>query len=84
MAEAIKKEIRDQIIERIKTSGVPAAQVAREHGINPKTVYGWLEKSVSNGPSIMEVNKLRRENQALYQLIGMLTADNAKLKKGRW
>ena len=83
MSEPIKKEIRDQILARIKNEGIPAAQAAREHGINAKTVYGWLAKETMSDPTILEFNRLKRENQGLYQLIGQLTSELDKIKRGR-
>lgn len=78
---AIAKEIREQILARIKNDGIPAAQAAREHGVNPKTVYGWLELTTLKEPGILELSRVKRENQGLYELIGRLTSEVEKLKK---
>lgn len=83
MFTPIKKEIREQILSRIKNEGIPAAQVAREAGVSDKTVYSWLARLAEKEPSILEVNRLRRENEGLKHLIGLLTVEMHKLKKGR-
>lgn len=83
MSEPIKKEIREQILSRIKNDGVPVAQAAKEHGVNSKTVYGWLAKETMTEPTILEFNRIKRENQGLYQLIGQLTSELDKVKRGR-
>lgn len=83
MSQTISKEIKEQILSRIKNDGLPAAQVAREHGISDKTVYGWLAKTAERQPGILEINRLKRENEGLKHLIGLLTVEMHKLKKGR-
>lgn len=83
MSDSIPKDIREQIIRRIKEGGVSAAQVAREHGVNPKTVYGWLSRGTLAEPGAMEANRLRRENQTLYAIVGKLHTEIEKLKRGR-
>lgn len=83
MYEPIRSEIKLQILERIKEGNVPVARIAREHGVNPKTVYGWIERTVLNQSSLVELNRVKRENLGLYQLIGKLTSELDKSKRGR-
>jgi transposase-like protein len=83
MSQTIHQEIKEQILSRIKNDGIPAAQVAREHGIADKTVYGWLAKTADRQPSLLAFNRLKRENDGLKQLIGLLTVEMHQLKKGR-
>jgi transposase-like protein len=71
----ISKDIKDQIINRIKNEGIPAIQAARDAGISPNTVYGWISKQVNREPGIIEMNKLKRENQFLMTLLGKLTME---------
>ena len=77
----IAKDVREQIINRIKNDGVSASQAARDAGVSPKTVYGWLTKGVVKEPCIIEMNKLRRENQFLMMLLGKLTMEKAQREK---
>jgi len=83
MSEPIAKEIRDQIVRRIKEDGISAAQAAREHGVNSKTVYGWLSRGTLVEPGVMELNKLKRENLTLYTIVGKLHTEIERLKRGR-
>lgn len=83
MSEPIAKEIKDQILSRIKNEGISAAQAARDAGISDKTVYGWLAKETSNTVSILEFNRIKRENEGLCRIIGKLTLEIDKTKKGR-
>ena len=84
MYPRIQKEIKEQILSRIKNDGVNANRAATDAGVSPKTVYGWLAREARNGnPGILEINRLKRENEGLYQIIGKLTSEIEKQKKGR-
>lgn len=83
MSEPIAREIKDQIIFRIKHEGVSGAQAAKDAGVNVKTVYGWLARESLDSVSILELNRLRRENEGLCKIIGKLTLEMDKVKKGK-
>ena len=68
----IAPEVRQQILERIRQGGT-IPDIATEHGISPKTIYGWLSKGATAPPSWIEYNRLKKENQTLLALIGELT-----------
>ena len=69
----IALEVREQIINRIKNEGVSVQQAADEHGISTATIYTWIGAKVEGGASVMEVAKLRKENDELLRMIGWLT-----------
>ena len=77
----IPKEIKEQILNRIKNEGITVAQAAREAGISDNTVYGWLAKSVNGKTNDWEVARLKRELQGAYELIGKLTREREAYKK---
>lgn len=79
----VSQEVKDQILKRIKEDGIPVSQVAQEHGIKPKVIYNWISRGVTAPPSILEISRLKRENQALKELIGELTLDMSLAKKKR-
>lgn len=78
---SVSKEVKEQILKRIKEEGVPVAQAAQEHGLKPKVIYNWISRGVTAPPSILEIAKLKRENQALKELIGQVTLEMALAKK---
>jgi len=69
----ISKEVRDQILKRIKDEGVSVAQASEEHGVSTHTIYRWLTKGASSNPSWNEIAKLKKENKALLGLVGEIT-----------
>lgn len=77
----VSKDVKDQILKRIRDDGLPVSQVAQEHGLKPRTIYQWIQRGVSSSPSILEVAKLRRENATLKELIGELTLEMSVAKK---
>jgi transposase-like protein len=56
-------------------------QIAQEHGISDKTIYGWLGKGLTGQPTWAEVTKLKRENQALKELLGKLLYERELAQK---
>lgn len=74
------KELKSEVIDKIKSSGLPASQIADQYGINIKTVYAWLKSSTLGDPSALEINKLKREKKELLEIIGFLTL---KLNRGK-
>lgn len=84
MYKTIPKEIRDQVLSRIKNDGVSVTNAAHDAGISSKTVYGWLShESRATNCNLIEFNRLKRESQGLYEIIGKLTAHIEKSKRGR-
>lgn len=82
----IRADVKAQILKRLKEEGVPVAKLAQEHGIAPGTIYNWLSKGVINKqPSLLAYAKLKKENQALKELIGHMTylLDSEKKKTTR-
>lgn len=77
----ISSEIKEQILHRIRTEGVSAAQAAKEHGISNATVYAWLRRSTALPSNILQLNKLRRENEELKRLLGQAMLMNERSKK---
>jgi transposase-like protein len=69
----IAPEIREQIINRIKNEGVSVAAAAKEHGISEATIYTWIGAKTEGAPSVMEFAKLKKENEELLRLVGLLT-----------
>jgi transposase-like protein len=69
----IAPEIKEQIINRIRNDGVSVAVAAKDHGVSTVTIYSWLGTTARNSVSIIEHNKLKKENILLKALIGELT-----------
>jgi transposase len=69
----IAAEIKAEIINKIKHDGVSVAEAAKRYGISDKCIYNWLGTKASNTISVLEYNRLKKENEQLKQLIGDIT-----------
>ena len=79
----VPKEIKEEILKKVKEEGLSVAQTAKEYGVNPQSIYNWLGGE-TNGIKInpiLEINRLKRENKELYEILGKATAMMEKQKK---
>lgn len=83
MSQPIKKEIREEILYKIKTTGLSVTDAAQQYGISTKTIYGWLSRDGEQSPSLDLIRKLKKRNQELLTMIGILTYEIEQIKKGR-
>jgi transposase len=79
----IAKEIKDEIINKLKHNGLSVADAAKQYGISDKTIYNWLGTKAKGSVSLLEFNRLKKENDQLKQLIGDITLKlSAQEKRG--
>lgn len=84
MSTPINHTTKDLVITSIKQDGLTVIEAADKFKVSTKTIYRWLSDLADNGhTSILEMNKLKRENQQLKEIIGMLMLDQEKSKKNR-
>lgn len=81
MYKRIDQEIKDRIINKIKNEGLSVLQASKEFGISTKAIYNWIGAKGRVEPGALELAKLRRENNALKQIIGQLMLNTEKGKK---
>jgi transposase-like protein len=80
MFNPIAKEVKDEILEKIKT-GEKVTAVARAYGVSDKTIYTWLQRKALGTISLLEYNRLKNENRQLKEIIGIITFELEKTKK---
>lgn len=79
----IPKEIKTEIISKVK-SGEKVVELARQYGVSDKSIYTWLRKETGDTVvSIVQHNKLKRENEELKKLIGELSLKLSLGEKNR-
>ena len=79
----VAKEIKDEIITKIKHDGLSVADAALQYGVSTKTIYSWLGTKAQGTVSLLEHNKVKKENEQLKQIIGDLTIKmSIEAKKG--
>jgi transposase len=78
----INSEVKQEILGRIK-AGEEVKKVSAQYGVSERTIYLWLKKGVVNNVSALEMGKLKKENQILKEIVGVLTMELEKVKKKR-
>ncbi len=77
----VAKEVKAEIIRRVKEEGISVAQAAKDAGVHETTVYGWLGAGATSAPSWTEIIKLKKQNKELFEVIGELTIQLSQAKK---
>lgn len=79
----VAPEVKAQIINRIKNEGVSVAEAAKDHGVSEASIYTWLGKKAEGGPSVLEIARLKKENNDLLRLVGEMTLKLSETQKKR-
>lgn len=79
----VPAEIKAEIINKLKHEGLSVSDAAKQYGISDKTIYYWLGTKAKGSVSLLEYNKVRKENELLKQIIGDITVKmSMEAKKG--
>jgi len=78
---SLTPEQKREIIGRIKEKGERVADLAKEYGVQPRIVYGYLSRSAQSSGTLLELSKLKREKEALLKIVGQLIVDQRLGKK---
>ena len=73
-------EQRQTIMSRIKEKGEKVPDLAKEYGVKPQNIYRMLSNA-TGGSNTLEISKLKRERDALLQIVGKLIVDQKLGKK---
>lgn len=71
------KTHRAEIVAKIRDGGMSVSEASTQYNLSPKTIYTWLREGVVDGNRnlILENNKLKKEIEQLYKLLGRATAE---------
>jgi len=76
------KELKEEIIGKIKTEGITAVEAAKRYGIDANNIYRWVSSGVGGTRgNVWEMNRLKRENRELKQIIGEMMFERQRGKK---
>lgn len=83
MGRRIPREIKQEILAKVE-AGERVVDVAEQYAVSSKTIYGWLRQDTGESVvSVLQYNKLKRENEELKRLIGELTLNMHLQKKSK-
>ena len=77
----VAQEVKEQILNRIKSDGLTIKQASIDHGIPESTIATWIARKVEGNPSLGELIKLKRENDQLKILLGEITLKLSETQK---
>lgn len=75
-------KIKAEIITKIRNEGLSVIAASASYGISSKSIYTWLREGIVDGNRnlILENNKLRKELEIAYRLLGRATAEMQRPK----
>jgi transposase-like protein len=82
MFKKVPIQTKEEILLKIK-NGDTVIDTASQYGISPKTIYGWLRNQVRPAISVIEYNRLKRDNEELKRIIGIITLELERGKKNQ-
>jgi transposase-like protein len=78
----IKKEIKEEILVRVREGKDSVVVLAKQYGISTESIYYWIRQSADGVSSqVLSVNRLKKENESLKKIIGELMLDKSRGKK---
>ena len=82
MSQVITNERKQEIINKIH-EGLSVRDASVDFGVSTKTIYRWLRDGAGGGERnlALENNRLRKENEQLYALLGRATVEMKRPKK---
>ena len=81
--KVINETQKKEIIHRVTDNGEKVSELSKEYGVVAKTIYKLLGRKANQSSAVLELSKLRRENEALLSIIGSLVAESKLGKKKR-
>lgn len=74
--------VKAEVINQVRNNGMSVAEAATKYRITSRTIYSWLRKGVVNGYRnlILENNRLKKELEIAYRIIGRATAEMQRSK----
>lgn len=78
----IDQSLKAEIVSKIRDGGLSVADASATYGVNAKSIYTWLREGVVDGNRnlILENNKLKKELEQAYRIIGRFTAESQRPK----
>lgn len=82
MFKRVPIETKREVLDKVK-NGMSIADAAKQYALSTKTIYAWLSNQVRPEISIIEYNRLKRENEELKRIVGIITLELERGKKNR-
>ena len=79
----VDPQLKAEIVKKIRDEGVKVSEASIQYGVSAKSIYTWLREGVVDGNRnlILENNRLKKELEIAYRLLGRATAEMSRPKK---
>jgi transposase len=82
MFRRVPLETKTEILEKVK-SGMSVIDAAKQYAVSTKTIYAWITHQAKPEVSILEYHRLKKENEELKRIIGIITLELERGKKNQ-
>ena len=74
--------LKAEILTKIRNEGMRVSEASGTYNVGSKAIYRWLREGVVDGNRnlILENNKLKKELEMAYRIIGRFTAESQRSK----
>lgn len=75
-------KVKAEIVSKIRDGGQSVSSVSTEYNVSSKSIYTWLRENVVDGNRnlILENNRLKKELEQVYKVLGRATAEMQRSK----
>lgn len=80
--KSVDPNLKTEIVSEIRDGGLSVADASATYNVSSKSIYHWLREGVVDGNRnlILENNKLKKELEIAYRILGKLTAETKRPK----
>jgi len=78
---SLNESQKKEIVQRVSENGERVPDLAKEFQVHSKTIYSLLGRKANKAGALIELAKVKRENEALLTIIGSLVAESKLGKK---
>lgn len=82
MGKPIDPLVKATIVAKIRDEGMTVVDAGSTYNVTTKSIYRWLREGVVDGNKnvILENNRLKKELEQAYRVLGRLTAESQRPK----
>lgn len=82
MSKPTDLQTKATILAKIRDGSLSVTDASSQYGVSSKSIYRWLREGVVDGNHnlILENNRLKKELEQAYRILGRLTAETQRPK----
>ncbi len=84
MGKPTDSQTKATILAKIRDEGMSVTEASNKYGVTSKSAYRWLREGVEDATGnrnlVLELNRVKKENDQLYKLLGRATAEMQRSK----